>query len=195
MRFHGILRRDCKRRQSNGVRRDENSLQANAVERRMTQIGLFFELDRGIDVGQTEDSAIEAAAKAKCMSDGEPMCGIRTHCRRHHAIQVGSPENHAPEPAYRMALNGCGYENGLAGIVFAYGMHSQCLAVAQNVSACALSQISASDNRRQVRAVRAVLGEPRMALNVVGLSRGAVAPVSRLFCTLLTVRNMQVAAL
>lgn len=45
--------------------------QANAVERRMTQIGLFYELDRGLDVGQTEVSAKAAAKRARTFSDGE----------------------------------------------------------------------------------------------------------------------------
>lgn len=104
---------------------------ANAVDRRMTQIGLFYELDRAVDVGASEDSAREAALKARA-----PL-------------------------RFKMALNGCGYENGLAGIVFAYGMSGQC-----------------ADVVRVVRAVRAALGEPRMVLNVVGLSRGAVAALT-----------------
>lgn len=106
---------------------------ANAVDRRMTQIGLFYELDRALDVGTSEDSARDAARKARASG---PL-------------------------RFKMALNGCGYENGLAGIVFAYGMSGQC-----------------ADVVRLVRAVRAALGEPRMLLNVVGLSRGAVAALT-----------------
>lgn len=108
---------------------------SNAVDRRMTQIGLFFELDRGIDVGQTEESARDAARRARPGSDGIMR--------------------------FKLAVNGCGYENGIAGIVFAYGMQTQCLDVA-----------------RSVRATRAGLGEPRMQLNLVGLSRGAVAALA-----------------
>lgn len=37
----------------------------------MTQIGLFFELDRGLDVGQTEVSAKATAKRARTFSDGE----------------------------------------------------------------------------------------------------------------------------
>jgi len=109
---------------------------ANAVNRRMTQIGLFFELDRGVDVGLTEESAIAAARRSK--------------------------QNDPPEPLrFKMAIDGCGFEHGLAGIVFAYGMQGQCFTLS-----------------RVIRALRAALQEPRTQLNIIGLSRGAVAALT-----------------
>ena len=62
---------------------------------------------------------------------------------------------------FKMGVDGCGHENGLAGVVFAVGLRGQC----ERLAAC-------------VRAVRGVLGEPRTQLNVVGLSRGAVAALA-----------------
>ena len=110
---------------------------ANVVERRTTQIGLFHELDRGVDVGLSPAAAGAVALAARA-----------------------EPAKRGPL-RFKMALNGCGHEHGLAGVVFAYGMRAQCECVAD----C-------------VRAVRAELGEPTTQLNVVGLSRGAVAALA-----------------
>lgn len=110
---------------------------ANIVERRTTQVGLFHELDRGIDVGNDVASAAQAARTA------------REQNRRGRRLR------------FKMGVDGCGHENGLAGVVFAVGLRGQC----ERLAAC-------------VRAVRGVLGEPRTQLNVVGLSRGAVAALA-----------------
>ena len=110
---------------------------ANVVERRTTQIGLFHELDRGIDVGSDAASAAQAARTA------------RENGRRSRPLR------------FKMGVDGCGHEHGLAGVVFAFGLRGQCERLAQ----C-------------VRAVRGVLGEPKTQLNIVGLSRGAVAALA-----------------
>ena len=110
---------------------------ANVVERRTTQIGLFHELDRGIDVGGDATSAAQAARTA------------RENGRRSRPLR------------FKMGVDGCGHEHGLAGVVFAFGLRGQC----ERLAAC-------------VRAVRGVLGEPKTQLNIVGLSRGAVAALA-----------------
>jgi len=111
---------------------------ANVVERRTTQIGLFHELDRAVDVGLDAADAAKKAAEER----------------------AAAPRRKGPL-RFKCALNGCGHEHGLAGVVFAYGLRAQCEAVAD-----------------VVKAVRAALGEPRTQLNVVGLSRGAVAALA-----------------
>ena len=110
---------------------------ANVVERRTTQIGLFHELDRGIDVGATRRRPRQAARTA------------RENGRRSRPLR------------FKMGVDGCGHEHGLAGVVFAFGLRGQC----ERLAAC-------------VRAVRGVLGEPKTQLNIVGLSRGAVAALA-----------------
>ena len=107
------------------------------MERRTTQIGLFHELDRGIDVGGDATSAAQAARTA------------RENGRRSRPLR------------FKMGVDGCGHEHGLAGVVFAFGLRGQC----ERLAAC-------------VRAVRGVLGEPKTQLNIVGLSRGAVAALA-----------------
>ena len=43
---------------------------ANVVERRTTQIGLFHELDRSLDVGLDAPAAADAAREAQCGNQG-----------------------------------------------------------------------------------------------------------------------------
>ncbi|KAJ1454588.1 hypothetical protein M885DRAFT_234555 [Pelagophyceae sp. CCMP2097] len=101
-----------------------------------------------------------------------PRDGLRTGSRETISVtglvpgrrRAGAPGFPGRESlrAFRVTVASAGAENGLVGVVFAYGMGAQCEAVAA-----------------VVKAARCALGATAtMQLNVVGLSRGAVSALA-----------------